>query len=113
MELVMKIALLSLLMMVGCANLERGDDGQPPIPPNWDPPGDVIEIPPDAGMDAPPEVPPDAPPECPPPSPECDCNDDCGYHQACQQGKCYDRCSCDDNCDHGESCRWGVCKPNH
>ncbi len=96
--------LICLLMVVGCANLERGSDPTdvPPETPTLD--GGVVELP-DAGT--PVDAPPDA---CEPPPPQCECDNDCDDGEKCHNGKCYERCWCDDDCDHGYDCRYGLCK---
>lgn len=103
----MRKILVSLLMLAGCASLERYSDDVPPPP---------IEETPDASSPVP-DVPPDAPTppppdSCEPEKPQCDCDNDCGPGNKCHDGKCYERCWCDNDCDSGYDCRYGICKPD-
>ncbi len=78
-----------VILVGGCASLERDDGGTPP---------DITVTPPTDT--APPDV-------C---DPECERNDDCNGYEQCEQGVCVPpECECDDDCDRGEACHRGAC----
>lgn len=110
---------LLLILLVGCASLER--DRTAPAPedagvvepatPDAGKPDDVPYPPVDAGV-------PDAPEQgdgntCPMPPPvPCTCNEDCASGETCHRGVCLKVCRCDEECSspHGDFvCHYGVC----
>jgi Cys-rich repeat protein len=109
-----------LVMMFGCANLDRGDQHpdteQPPVHPELDfpiDPGEPETTSPDAPEVA---VEPDAPEVTPPDACEpvlsCMRDADCGHGNTCRNGKCYvyEFCQSDADCVPGNECRYGLCK---